>query len=333
MKIKMALSLFFLTILGCKKSIPPEKSLVVYTHSSFLASYGPGVEIAEKFKKETGIDVQMIDAGDSGLILQRLRLEESTRVDVIVGIDQLSMVDAEKDIEWKKLNMPTLEKHPNFPEGNWGPFIPYDWAPLTFVYKDDRLAGIDSWNDLLEDKWEKKLAIHDPRLSTPGLQLLFAIHEINKKETLAYLKKFKKSVYRVAPSWSSGYSLFQKGKASGVFSYLTSPVYHKINEDNDRYHSVVFEEGHPVQVELVGVPERCVNCEGAKKFAAFLLSAESQKALMLKNIMLPVRAGVVDGTEFAKLPKVKTLPMSSALRFAHDKKSKVGIWLESIKED
>ncbi|MEZ4872929.1 MAG: hypothetical protein R2827_11985 [Bdellovibrionales bacterium] len=65
----------------------------------------------------------------------------------------------------------------------------------------------------------------------------------------------------------------------------------------------------------------------------FLLENQSQKDLMNKNIMLPVIDGVVQGTEFAKLPKVKLLPIDKSLDFSSNKMQNVKVWLKSIGED
>ena len=264
------------TLAGCSSSDSPKKQIIVYTHSSFLASYGPGVELSKAFEKETGIHVKMIDAGDASLVLQRLKLDEDAAVDVIVGLDQISMVLAKQLVKWKDISVDGVDWNPQLPKMDWGRFVPYDWSPLTFVYKKDRVNEVDSWDDLLDQRFEKKLAIEDPRLSTPGQQFLSGIMHIKGQDGyLDYLRKFKNSVYRVTPSWSSGYSLFQKGKVSAVFSYLTSPVYHWMNDKDYSYQPVVFKEGHPVQVELAAVPDRCKNCEGAIRFVKFLLCFRS----------------------------------------------------------
>ncbi|MEZ4872930.1 MAG: thiamine ABC transporter substrate-binding protein [Bdellovibrionales bacterium] len=259
--LRVILLILGLLIAGCSSSDDSKKTLVIYTHSSFLASYGPGASIAKAFEKKYDVSVKMIDAGDASLVLQRLKLDHKSQVDVVIGFDQLSKPEAEKLVQWVPVDMPKVKLNPQFPVADWGPFVPYDWAPLTFVYKKERIKNVSSWKDLLKPELEGKLTIQDPRLSTPGLQFLFAVKATQGEEYFNYLNEFKKNVYRVAPSWSSSYGLFQKGKASAVFSYLTSPVYHWINDGDRSYQAVVLEEGHPVQVELAGVPRQCKNCE------------------------------------------------------------------------
>ena len=57
----------------------------------------------------------------------------------------------------------------------------------------------------------------------------------------------------MAPGWSEAYALFTKGEAPMVLSYTTSPAYHVIAENTDRYKAASFAEGHYLQVEVGGI--------------------------------------------------------------------------------
>jgi thiamine transport system substrate-binding protein len=88
-----------------------------------------------------------------------------------------------------------------------------------------------------------------------------------------------------------------------------------VEEKDSNFQSIEFAEGHPIQVEFAAIPETCRNCEAAKKFISFLMSAQAQKIVMSKNYMLPVNKTVQEGTAFdtIKLPRnIKTLQSSAS---------------------
>ena len=65
--------------------------------------------------------------------------------------------------------------------------------------------------------------------------------------------KLKNRVLTVTPGWSEAYGLFTKGEAPMVLSYTTSPAYHMVAEDTERYKAAAFEEGHYLQIEVAGM--------------------------------------------------------------------------------
>jgi thiamine transport system substrate-binding protein len=92
----------------------------------------------------------------------------------------------------------------------------------------------------------------------------------------------------VVESWSTGYGLFTSGEAPMVLSYSSSPAYHVEYEGTTRYQALIFDEGHPVQIEGAGLVKGSDNLEAGKLFLDFLLSQTSQEAFALSNIMFPV---------------------------------------------
>ena len=140
-------------------------------------------------------------------------------------------------------------------------------------------------------------------MSSPGLQFLFwVLFQKGEEKGFQFLKELKASIQTIAPSWSSSYSLFKIKKPSLVFSYFTSPYYHRIEEKTDIYQASVFKHPHPVQVEYLGIPKNCERCQEAKLFARFILEGHIQKLIMKKNYMYPVVSNALDG-EIFQLPE------------------------------
>jgi thiamine transport system substrate-binding protein len=113
--------------------------------------------------------------------------------------------------------------------------------------------------------------------------------------------------YSFAPSWSTAYGLFTNKQAQLTFSYVTSPIFHEIEEQRKDYFALQMEENLPVQFEFMGIPEFCRNCELASQFVNFILSHEGQKIIMEKNYMFPVVKGLLEKTIFAQALPVKAL--------------------------
>ena len=266
------------------------KEIKVLAYSAFVNSWGPGPEIAKRFDQEFGVKVTFQDAGDAGLLLQKLQLFPS---DVVLGLDQFSKIQAAAKFHWRK----------------WGEekeFTEFDLGAMTFVYRQREITPPKSLPDLLEKRYAETISLEDPNTSSPGLQFFFWVLDSQGVDNgLAYLANLKTSLRAVSPSWSSAYGLFTKKQSKLAFSYFTSPVYHWVEEGNRTYQPAVFDEGQPVQEEYAGVPDGCVNCESAHRFVQFLLRPDIQKLIMSKNYMMPVVAGVEKGSEFEKLPTYK----------------------------
>jgi ABC-type thiamine transport system substrate-binding protein len=54
-------------------------------------------------------------------------------------------------------------------------------------------------------------------------------------DAAAAWEKLSDRVLTVTPGWSEAYGLFTSGEAPMVLSYTTSPAYHMVAEETDRY--------------------------------------------------------------------------------------------------
>lgn len=308
-----------------------ERDLVIMSYSSFLQPWGPGPWIQQEFKKKYGINIKWIDAGNAGLMLERLRFKFNIeRPDLVLGFDQLALIEARKIISWKSLNVQELlqKKIEDLPaESIFYDFIPFDWSPMTFVTKKNNNFNPKNLSDFLAPEYKKTLALQDPQGSAPGLQFLFWILSVyGDPEGFSFLEKLKPSIHSISPSWSVSYSLFKEGQASMVFSYISSPLFHKIEENDDTYRALILEDPMPIQIEYVGIPHLCMNCEAARQFVSFLISKSSQNMIMRKNYMWPVVDQVREGTEFEPTSELKLLDSFSYMNWSKDKKKYISEW-------
>lgn len=300
--------------------------LVIYSYSSFVDSFGPGPEIVERFKKICLCDIEVVDVGSGGLLLERLRLTPDRQVDVILGLDQLNLKSALQNFKWKNIRLPPKNWQEQVKPSVYSMFIPFDWSPMTFLSRGKIAEGSDV-RTFFATQPPKSIALQAADLSSPGLQFMYWMWSLSQtqKEPLEKIASvLKPKIHSFSPDWSGSYSFFQSGAANTVFTYLTSLIYHREKKEDFNY--AVFAEGHTAQIEYVAIPDQCMSCGIAESFANFLTEPEIQKLIMTKNYMLPSIAGVTAGTEFEKLPQLKILPIERMDAFVDEQKSILTEW-------
>ncbi len=297
-------------------AVATKDELVIYSYSSFTAKWGPGPLLKQRFEELCHCKIEIRDADDSRLLLQRLQMEgKRVRADVVIGLNQWDVDEAVdklgfQEIPWEKpQNSATDLLKANLDSG----LIPFDWGILTLNTKrNSDFADVKSLKEFLEKLPEKGLALQDPRTSAPGLSFLFWLVDIFGEDgAFDFLNKLEPKIFTIAPGWSASYGLFQKGQVQAVFSYITSPLYHQIEEKDFNYKALALEEGLPIHIEFAGVLSSCRQCERAAQFIGFLVSKEAQDILMKKNYMLPVDLSIVEQTPWDVYSKYKTLPLKS----------------------
>ena len=299
--------------MSIREKQPPAERLVVATYSTFVSHLGPGPDIVRRFKESCHCDVEVINAGDSVVMLKRLVAKGDQFVaDVVLGLDPLTLAQAEKEMSWRPVNVSREDWIPELKEFSNEKFVPFDWSPMTFVYRAGEIEPPTSLSDLRAERFQKAIALQDPKLSTPGLQFVIWVFTQWGDKALEFLNQLKPSVQSVSPSWAQSYSAFKRAQAKLVFTYQTSVVFHWLEENDHSYQAASFDEGHPYQVEFASIPANCRSCALAEQFLSHLVSAESQKTLMMKNYMFPVLNDVIAGTPFQNLTKLNLIPWTRA---------------------
>ena len=296
------------------------------THSSFSSEFGPGPHLKREFEKTCKCVVDYKNAGDAGLIVKKLQL--GAKADIVMGLDQLSVTEMGESLSWKKTGIVKTWNQNANPIRN---FLPYNWSPMTFIYRKGEITPPQSWSQLLSNK-EYKIGLQDPRLSTPGLQFLWWIHNSNGKKPLSNkLKALNQTNYRVSPSWSMSYGLFKSGKTNMVFSYLSSLLYHWKKEKDFRYQAVSFASGHPLQVEYMGILESSTKYKLARDFIELVLSPVGQSILVKYNFMFPAVDNSVDHMPYKSFPRLKILDNKRWENFVTHRNNHMRSWEKSLR--
>ena len=309
-----------------QKVTTENKVVKVYADTSFVSKWGPGPGLAALFEKKNNIKIDFIESSDVSMTLKKISFEGKNSVaDAVVGLDQFDLARSANKIKWKEINSDSKIEYTSeiadlIKEKN---FLVFDWAPMAFVAKQDLGITIEKLDDLLKPELKGRIALEDPRTSSPGLQFLVWIFETKGlEEGRTFLKALNRNAHSYSSGWSTAYGLFKNKQVDLVFSYVTSPIYHIVEEKDSSFVSLEFKEPHPMQIEFVGVPDTCKNCDSGIRFAQFLQSDEAQKILMSKNYMLPIVSKIKESTVFDSVKVYKTKP------FQIYEKAKLDEWIQ-----
>lgn len=264
------------------------ETLTVYTYESFTADWGPGPQIETAFEKQCGCDLEFVAVADGVALLNRLKLEgRQTDADIVLGLDTNLTAEARATglfaahgVDLDNVSVP----------GGWDDdvFVPFDYGYFAVVYDSEKIADPpQSLQALTEMGGQEKIVIQDPRTSTPGLGLVLWMRAVFGDKAPEAWARLKDSVLTVTPGWSEAYGLFTSGEAEMVLSYTTSPAYHRIVENTNRYRAAKFAEGHYLQIEVAGMTVKGADNPLSNEFLAFMTGPGFQNVIPETNWMFP----------------------------------------------
>lgn len=280
-----------LLTVGALAAAAQENTLTIYTYESFNTEWGPGPKVKEAFEAECACTIEFVGVADGVALLNRLKLEGAeTSADIVLGLDTNLTVEAQATglfaphgIDLANVSVP----------GGWSDetFVPYDFGYFAVVYDTQTVDTPPvSLKELVEDAEGPKIAIQDPRTSTPGLGLLLWMKAVYGDDAAEAWASLKSRVLTVTPGWSEAYGLFTSGEAQMVLSYTTSPAYHLIAEREERYKAAEFAEGHYIQIEVAGITTKGAANPLAAQFLQFMTGPGFQDVIPETNWMFPAGA-------------------------------------------
>ncbi|MDP9573618.1 UNVERIFIED_ORG: thiamine transport system substrate-binding protein [Agrobacterium larrymoorei] len=320
---------FLLPSLGIAQD---KKVLTVYTYESFVSEWGPGPKVKAAFEKTCDCTVNFVGVADGVALLNRLKLEGvSSKADVVVGLDTNLIAEAKDTglFEASGIDASAAKVPGGFKDDV---FVPYDYGHFAVVYDTQTLKNPPkSLKELVEGDPSQKIAIQDPRTSTPGLGLLLWVKSVYGDKAPEAWAKLKDRVLTVTPGWSESYGLFTKGEVPMVLSYTTSPAYHMVAEHSERYQAASFEEGHYIQIEVAGLLKNAPEKELGKTFLSSILTPGFQDAIPENNWMMPVTATSQPLPDaFNKLVQPTKTFLMSPEEVAKNRKAWIDEWLTAM---
>lgn len=326
------LSALFALSLFASVADAADKTLTIYTYESFVSEWGPGPKVKEAFEKTCGCTVDFVGVADGVALLTRLKVEgEGSKADLVLGLDTNLVAEAMQTGQFEPhgIDVSAVKVPGGFSDDV---FVPYDYGHFAVVYDTEAMkTPPTSLKALVEGDPKDKIVIEDPRTSTPGLGLLLWVKSVYGEEADEAWAKLKGRVLTVTPGWSEAYGLFTKGEAPMVLSYTTSPAYHMVAEETERYQAAAFEEGHYIQIEVAGILKTAPQKELARQFLAFMVSPGFQDTIPTNNWMMPAAATSEPLPDaFSKLVAPAKTFLMSPDEVAKNRKAWIDEWLAAM---
>ena len=294
-KLISILALSSLLLAGCSPAEQIAKKVTLVAHDSFAIS---DASIAE-FQKASGFELEIIRAGDSGSLTNRLVLtKDSPIADVVFGIDNTfrSVADDNGIID--------------------GELVAVDYADVCFNYdrlwfEQRKITPPTSWRDLTKPEYNSLTVITNPLSSSPGLAFLATtVAALGQPGYLQYWRELRDSGVRITAGWEEAYfTEFSGSSGNGdypiVLSYSSSPSA-EIREDGNSQTVALLDECFR-QTEFVGTLTGATNPEGAKALVEFLLSESFQNTMPGLMYVYPVNENAVIPAEWSEFgPAART---------------------------
>jgi len=287
------ISLIFL--FGCVQTASEKPVLTIYTYDSMVSEYGLGPQIVPKFEEQCNCEVKMLAKGDAGQVLTILVLEkDKPKADVVIGIDNSMLSKALSQNVLEEFTPSNIELVPEQYRFGKGYLTPYDFGYIAFLYDKEKVdVPLENFNSLLDSSLKKKIAIQNPRTSSPGLALLlWTISVYGDPGYKDFWREFRDNILIVTEGWDESNGLFAAGEVPIYLSYATSPPYYFEFEEKENILGAKFEEGHYIQIEGMGIVKGTQNRKLAEEFIEFSLTEEFQKEIPFNQFMFPVNPNV-----------------------------------------
>ena len=282
-------------------------------------------ELYALFKKQTGIDVNIIE-GDSAALLERLRREgEQSPADVFVAVDAGRLHQAELEgifdsVQSEVLNerIPESLRHP---EGLW---FGLTKRARVIVFAKDRVQAdeLSSYEDLADPKWKGRVLIRSSSniYNQSLVGSIIAAHGEEKAEEWC-----RGLVANMARKPQGGDRDQVRAVAAGEGDVAVANTYYLAHmmvgspEDQEAASKVsVFfpnqaDRGSHVNISGAGVIKGAPNRDNAIKFLEFLTSDAAQKIFAGGNKEYPVVASAEAVPELATFGEFKEDPVNASV--------------------
>jgi thiamine transport system substrate-binding protein len=207
--------------------------LSVLVHDSFALS----IEVFERFEADTGIEVRLLQGGDTGELINRSILARAPLADVLFGVDNALLARALDAGLFEPYRSPRLTGVPaalDFDAS--GHVTPIDVGYVVFNLDLDwferaGLAPPGDIDDLTAPAYRGLTIVQNPATSSPGLAFLLTTvdryGEGDDNDWLAFWQALRDNDLLVTDGWTDAYyTAFSRygGDRPIVLSYATSPA-------------------------------------------------------------------------------------------------------------
>ena len=299
------------------------RTLTVMTHDSFDVSE----EVVAAFQESCNCEVQFLQSGDTGLMLnQAILSKDNPLADVVYGIDNTFLSRALEGDILEAYESPALvdirddlELDPTYH------MLPVDYGDVCLNYDKGwfQERGMTPPADLAaltQAEYKGLTVVENPATSSPGLAFLLAtighFGEAGDYDYLDYWADLRANDVLVTDGWEDAYwgsfTYASDGDRPIVVSYASSPpveVHFAEQPFDEAPTGVVVADGSCFrQIEFVGILRGSENSDLAQQWIDFMLETTFQEDIPLKMFVFPANDKATLPEVFARFAEIPENP-------------------------
>ena len=302
-----------LIVTGCAPA-NQEEVVTLVAHDSFAISD----ESIADFEDQSGYKLEILRAGDTGSVTNRLVLTKDSPIgDVVFGIDNTFRgVADENGLIEGSLQEATYSD------------VCFNYDRLWFEVNN--LTPPSSWRDLVLPQYEGLTVVSNPLTSSPGLAFLAStVAALGEDGFETFWRELRDNQVKVAAGWEEAYfTEFSGSSGAGaypiVLSYSSSPAA-EIRDDGESQTVPLLDECFR-QVEYVGFLAGAKNPAGAEALVDFLLSESFQSTMPGLMYVYPVNPAASVPAEWAQFGPAASSTIGQDLDIAANRDSWQDKW-------
>ncbi|WP_067721926.1 2-aminoethylphosphonate ABC transporter substrate-binding protein [Nocardia yamanashiensis] len=264
-----------------------------------------------KFKDQTGISVNLVEAGSAEVVNRVDKEQSNAQADVIVTLPPfMQKADKQGLLQSSGVDFSAVAAADKDAKGNW---VTLAGNYLCFIANPSVDAAKLTWDDLLKPEYKGKLQYSTPGQAGDGTAVLILLQSLyGKQGALDYLAKLQAN--NVGPSSSTGklQAKVDKGEivvANGDIQMNLATIKEKGSKFSLFFPAAADGKQSTVALPyLMGLAKGAPHSDAGKKLMTFLLSAEAQKTLPDANAVpartdlagTPAPAGAVSPASLIK---------------------------------
>ena len=307
---------------ACGGDDPDAVTLVAY--DSFPTEGTALNDALAEFTDDTGIEVELLIAGDTGSMLSKAALTAGNpEGDVMWGVDSTYLSRALDAGVFAPYESPQLESIPADLRDLVSDFeaTPVDYGDVCVNYDigwftEHQLDPPTGFDDLLLPDYAELLVVENPATSSPGLAFLLATIAAYGDGWRDYWASLAANGVEVVDGWTEAYNERFSWTGGGprplVVSYASSPPAEVIFADPPRTDAptAVVTSTCFRQIEFAGILDGTDSPEQARELVDFLASERFQRELPLTLFVYPANESVELPPEFVEFTTVPEAPLT-----------------------
>lgn len=331
--------------LGSACAAAPDEpiTLRLMTHNSFSISEA----VLDEFQNETGITIEIFEAGDGGEALnQAILTRDDPLADVFFGVDNTFFSRAVENDLFLPYNSPALDSIRSDlqldPENR---LLPVDYGDVCLNYdiawfSERGQTPPQNLADLTDPAYRGLTIVQNPATSTPGLAFLLAtIASFGEPGYLDYWAQLRDNDVLVTSGWEEAYyghfSAASEGDRPIVVSYASSPpaevIFAEPPVDTAPTAAVTAPQSCFRQIEFVGILRGTEHEAAAREWVDFMLSRSFQEDVPLQMFVFPAHTDAALPEAFQTYAAIPDEPATLAPdEIAANRETWIQAWTDTI---